>query len=192
MSRSEPPTESPNDVPLVPTQLLERVRDRIGSQADSTPPSLLAALAVSSVIVWSGATSGAAGSPVGSAGSIAVLGAVIVVAAVVFLPMPFGIAMAVLTSAALLDSLPLVLRGGVVVVLVAAAVIGIVDTRLLRSLALLLLMVLLGGGAVTYRPLVTGDGFWWTATVLIVGTATLMYALHRYALVRTGEVTDGD
>lgn len=193
MTRIDPPTTDP-EKSSAQSRLHHALDVRVTDAIHDQRLSLLAAVAVSAILVWAGADSGLGAAALGGAGGALIGGvvAVVLLAAILLLPSPFGLAVAVVTSGAVLASTPLLVQVGVAVLLITAGVVDATEGGRSRGFTVLLVGVLLGGAALISRPIVTGDGVGWAATVLVVGTATLMYALHRYALVRTGEVTDGD
>lgn len=146
-----------------------------------------------------GSTGGsAAGTQAALAGSL--LGVLVMGVAWVVLPEPFGFAVATVTALALLGDgtlgapfVPvLVLQAVTALLLVVALVLETTDPDRVLPDGILALAVF-GALLLVVRPsLVSGDGYGRAAAVLASGTAVLSYGLHRYALVRTGEVAHGD
>ena len=146
--------------------------------------SLLLVVAVAVVILTTAA------SATGIAGRA--LGVLVLGVAWVVLPGPFGFVVATSTAGILLGDAPRTHLLATAGLLLGALVLDGVDPDRRFQEVGLALSVFACCMLLVQHPLRTGDGYWTAGGGLVLGTAVLLYGLHRYVLVRTGQVTNGN
>lgn len=149
-------------------------------------PSASAALAVGATLALAAGQTGIVD------GSTGIAATVVVLAAWVALPALFGVAVAAVTASAVLLPAAPTLAIVAVALLVLGVLVEFVDRRWTRGQWAVLGAAILTAGVVATVAVRSGDDTAMVALGVLLGTSTLMYVLHRYTLVQTEVVADGD